>query len=254
MNDRKQLHELIHQLCNKLEQTNAHLQFESDVSMLDIDLLRKTSIDIYDAINQLRLVKHQAPLVQYPDHSEEAEHIAPATTKWIEVEMLKEETLPSEISKIELPIMGDYSEKETPIGEGDSNNEVKETVKPEEQNVGGQVSAPVELKEEVEVQSRNKGLAEMPAFELPSDLASRFQGTPILDLKKAISIAKKFEYINSLFNKDASHYDQVIHNMNHSSDLKEAWKLFATAKQIYNWDDEDKNYLELADLIRRRFL
>ncbi|MDX5320532.1 MAG: hypothetical protein LPK45_05505, partial [Bacteroidota bacterium] len=90
--------------------------------------------------------------------------------------------------------------------------------------------------------------------EVPNDLASKFSNTPISDLKQAISIAKKFELINTLFSGDVQKYAVTIHQINNFRTGDEAFGLLHQLKDEFAWDEEDKNFVELANLVRRRFL
>ena len=87
-----------------------------------------------------------------------------------------------------------------------------------------------------------------------NDLASKFSNTPINDMKKAISIAKKFEFINALFAGNVEKYAYSIHHMNNLKSGDEAFNYLHDLRAEYKWDDEDKNFLELANLVRRRYL
>lgn len=88
-----------------------------------------------------------------------------------------------------------------------------------------------------------------------NDLASKLTQTPIPDLKKAISIHKKFEFINKLFNGNHEAYTRHVHLLNTCQNSDEAETIFFDQLQKeYQWDLEDPLTLEFADLIRRRYL
>ncbi|KAB2918029.1 MAG: hypothetical protein F9K23_02455 [Bacteroidetes bacterium] len=80
------------------------------------------------------------------------------------------------------------------------------------------------------------------------------QQTPIHDLKKAISINKKFEFINQLFKGDHEAYAKSIHYINGLTNGNEADTFFRNLKREFSWDEENKLFLELADMVRRRFM
>ncbi len=198
MAKRKQLHEQIQELSRKISETNSFLTGQAELSMLDIDLLRKTTIEIYDAVNQLRMAKYET--------TEEQE----------EKEKEREDRMRAE----------------------------KEALEQEQKE-----------KEREDRMRAEKGKALVPPpVEAATDLAGKFSSTPIPDIKRAISIAKKFEYINALFNGSVEHYTYAIHHINNLEDGTEAMNYLLGIKAERNWDDEDKNFLELADLVRRRFL
>lgn len=88
-----------------------------------------------------------------------------------------------------------------------------------------------------------------------NDLASKLTQTPIPDLKKAISIHKKFEFINKLFNGNHEAYTRHVHLLNTCKNSDEAETIFFDQLQKeYKWDLEDPLTIEFADLIRRRYL
>lgn len=86
------------------------------------------------------------------------------------------------------------------------------------------------------------------------DLASKLQHTPIHDLKKAISINKKFEFINQLFKGDHEAYAKSIHYINGLTNGNEAQVFFNNLKKQFAWDEDNKLFIELADLVKRRFV
>lgn len=86
-----------------------------------------------------------------------------------------------------------------------------------------------------------------------SDLAGKFGNAPIHDLKKEISIAKKFEFINSLFNGNVEKYAYAIHYINNLKNGDEAFAYLWELKAENDWDEEDDNFLELANMVRRRY-
>ncbi|TNE80216.1 MAG: hypothetical protein EP332_08570 [Bacteroidetes bacterium] len=95
----------------------------------------------------------------------------------------------------------------------------------------------------------------MPVFEEePTDLAGKFSATPIADIKQSISIAKKFEYINTLFQGNVEKYSRSIVNLNSMRNGDEAFEELNRLRRELGWEEEDANYLELANLIRRRYL
>jgi hypothetical protein len=87
-----------------------------------------------------------------------------------------------------------------------------------------------------------------------NDIASKMQQTPIHDLKKAISINKKFEFINQLFKGDHEAYAKSIHYINGLTNGAEANTFFNNLRKQFNWEEENKLFTELAEMIRRRFM
>ena len=264
MANRNSIHESIAILSTQIAELNADLTSRNDLSVLDIDLLRKHTIDLYEGVNQLRLamkdkveaetkVKEEAAITQNPE---------PETPIEVEVKAEAEE----EAALTQNP------EPETPVVEAEAKveEEAALTQNPEPET-------PIEVEEEPaltpdpepvtpsETPSEEKVLAAEAKVEADAiksagseeeanDLASKFSNTPINDMKKAISIAKKFEFINALFAGNVEKYAYSIHHMNNLKSGDEAFNYLHDLRAEYKWDDEDKNFLELANLVRRRYL
>ncbi|MBI1222680.1 MAG: hypothetical protein GC180_08765 [Bacteroidetes bacterium] len=226
MSKRNSLHQNITHLLNEINTLNQDMHGRNDLSVLDIDLMRKHVIDLYEQVNQLRLVMKEE--VEVEDMVE------------VEVEIEAAET-PVEMAP---PIV---EEIEKPIAE--SNTE--ET--PSTENVEEVVQEPIEKIKEPEPKAKKETSTDSHEEE-PNDLASKFSNTPISDLKQAISIAKKFEMINSLFGGDVQMYSLAIHHINNLQSGDDAFTYLHQMKQERHWDEEDKNFMELANLVRRRFL
>lgn len=78
---------------------------------------------------------------------------------------------------------------------------------------------------------------------------------PLKDLKKAISINERFQYINHLFMKDETMYDRSLKTINSFNVLSEAQ--FWIRKELaikMGWDDNDEVVEQFMQLIERRFL
>ena len=225
--NRRELHAKIEELSAKLRNENQLFSEQGDLKVLDIDLLRKTTIEIYEAINMLRLAKSDQP-----------EAVQPEPIKVKNPEPIAE---PVEEAK-EAPILED-AKAEMP----------SESIAPE---------APVEMEipyEEVTIKTppqvtkkEEKTLNQVKPEQ--NDLAAKYSSNRIQDLKRSISIAKKFEFINSLFKGNHENYTRSIHYINTLSKGDEAFDFLNQLRKEHKWDEEDPNYLELADLVRRRFL
>ncbi len=88
-----------------------------------------------------------------------------------------------------------------------------------------------------------------------ASLADKLRRTPIEDLRKAISLNQKFQFIKSFFEGDAAMYDRLIDEVNGASDLGEAIaKVEVHVPGIEQKAEEDEVAASLLDLIERRFL
>ena len=280
MANRNNTHESIAALTAQISQLNADLKTRNDVSVLDIDLLRKHTIDLYEEVNRLRLVMKEKTADHSPltaDHGlestkikEEPIAVSPKVEKETPVPELVEEieveapvSKPVEEIEAEAPVSKPVEEieVEAPVSEPVEEEAPTQTQNPEPETPAAPVSEPVEE----ETPSEEKVLAAEAKVEADAikganneeeanDLAHKFSNTPINDLKKAISIAKKFEFINALFAGNVEKYAYSIHHMNNLTSGDEAFSYLHDLRSEHKWDDEDKNFLELANLVRRRYL
>ena len=91
--------------------------------------------------------------------------------------------------------------------------------------------------------------------ETKEEAASAKKGakTTVTDMKAAIGINDKFQYINELFHGNAQEYIIAIQHFNDSEDLESAMEYFYTLQKLYNWEDESATTKRLLNLIERRY-
>lgn len=85
-------------------------------------------------------------------------------------------------------------------------------------------------------------------------LADRMQLKPINDLKTAIGLNDKFQFINELFEGSADRYNEAINLLNTCSSGSEADQLFADFNVRYDWDFHNPVFKKLKDFVTRRYL
>ncbi len=260
MTNRKSLHQSIASISQTLSDLNRDMQLRNDLSVLDIDLLRKHSIDLYDAVNQLRLVmKEQVETEETVEIRKEAEVKPPAPRE----PEIREEPRPQPEAKTEVPVTEESVSE--PVSRFVPDPGAEESSAPEETPV--EEPEPTAINEEINEEPEPVPVAqtdpEAPKQENkstkgdeeePNDLAYKLGNTPIDDLKQAISIAKKFELINSLFGGDVQKYAYTIHYINNLNSGDEAFEHLHQLKEEHRWDEDDRNFVELANLVRRRFI
>jgi hypothetical protein len=97
---------------------------------------------------------------------------------------------------------------------------------------------------------------ELFAVEPVADLGGRLAQTSIPDLRRAISINDKLQYIRSLFHDDSRAFDSAIDALNQMSDLLSA-KHFIQANLLlpYAWMEEEKRSVlkSFVRLLHRRY-
>ena len=86
------------------------------------------------------------------------------------------------------------------------------------------------------------------------NFADKSSETSIPDLSKAISIGKKFEFINGLFDGNSEHYKSSIQALQNSENYQKAITFIENEiTNKYDWNENEKLAAEFFALIRRRY-
>ncbi len=86
------------------------------------------------------------------------------------------------------------------------------------------------------------------------ELGEQLSEAPVRDLKKAIGINDRFQYINELFRGDETMYERSIKTINGFSILPEAeYWIQRELKVKLGWSDANDTVKQFAQLVRRRF-
>jgi len=107
--------------------------------------------------------------------------------------------------------------------------------------------------EKVEAEDENS-LNQKLKVEDEQSLRKKLQSSPVSDIKKEISIAKKFEYITFMFDGKNEVYEAAINDLNNCSDGEEAKNKLNEYSTKYNWDLENKSIIKFVELVERRYL
>ena len=270
MSNRTELHDKIQQITAKIIDLNSQFAKAERLTELDIDLLRRYTVDLYDAMHQLTPGQTQPPVVTVPPTpkvqpvvQEEKKEVPPT----IVANEPKAESTPLP-EKQEIPVVEEPQPVEPVVVEEPIAVETPDEPEPQvEEPVAETAPQPVDEVEETptptpppapkaaeEEETKETSLNDLLQKTEGNDLVSKLQQTPIHDLKKAISINKKFEFINQLFKGDHEAYTKSVHYINGLSTGNEATSFFNSLRKQYVWNDEDKLFLEFADLVRRRFM
>jgi hypothetical protein len=75
---------------------------------------------------------------------------------------------------------------------------------------------------------------------------------PIHDIKKAITIIDRFQFIKELFDDDDALFSQTISRLNAMSSLEEAKNHMRTA--VKNWDEASEPAQHFLAIVQRRYL
>lgn len=85
-------------------------------------------------------------------------------------------------------------------------------------------------------------------------LADKMNLVPISDIKSAIGINEKFQFINELFDGSSQQYNEAIALLNSCTGSDSAHALFHDFQLRHNWDSENKVLLKFREYMERRHL
>ncbi len=151
------------------------------------------------------------------------------------------ETLPNNVSVI-MPSV-DYAVAE-PM-------KVIEPIKVEETTIAAE---PILMTKPKEVFVEEKPVMEVPKTETKKEVAEKIALQPIKDLRAAIGINDKFQFMEELFNKDEALFESSIKTINAYKNFAEAqfW-IKQNLRNKYNWVEESATVMAFDQLVKRRF-
>lgn len=68
-----------------------------------------------------------------------------------------------------------------------------------------------------------------------------------------ITLNQKFQFINELFNQNATEYGLAIDQLNESASWQDAEVYLLSLKSVYNWKDANETFKRLKELTKKRF-
>ncbi len=214
---RDSIHQRIDELLGLLSIQNSRLSLHKErLSQLDIDVLRKQCIDLYDQVNMLALqgkMKSHTPKVAA--QKQEATPAAPIQTK-LEQQQVAEAVETEEVAE---PIKA-------------------ATIEPTKE----------EKKEAVSPKKNVKPVAEDEML----SLFQKFSSKPIASIPKAISVAKRFEFQSAFFDGEASEYNGFMAKLDAAEHREEAFEIYHDYKVRLYWDNEELKD-ELKALMYRKY-
>ena len=84
-------------------------------------------------------------------------------------------------------------------------------------------------------------------------MAEKLQHKRIADLKAAIGINEKFQFINELFDGNMKEYNCAVDQVNNFSSHSEAESYIANLKDVYKWQPDNHIADSFMELVQRRF-
>lgn len=228
---RDSIHQRIDDLLTLISNQNSRLSLHTQkLSQLDIDVLRKQCIDLYDEVNKLAL---QGKRVTNTTSQQENEPIAkvastPKSEEKAEVPPTSADTIPESEIKI--------SHAEVPAIE--SKNTA--TQKPEDSKSIASEKA-----------NKSKTTSTNLATEEILSLFQKFSSTPIDSISKGMSLAKRFEFQSAFFDGDRRAYNEFIAALENAENREAAFEIYHAHKDKYEWENEELKD-ELKALIYRK--
>ena len=228
-----------------------------DLSASELDKLTDNARSLYEALVVLRYKAFEKQLGR-----EVVEPVSEATVKEEEPveETIKEETSfegfdltsEEEFEAESSETMFDFS--------GSAEPEKVEEVEEKEPEVEAEEFDINSFEEEEEVEETeneeedDESLNAQFADNRDGSLRKQLGRSPISDLKSEIGIAKKFEYINSMFNGKTEVYDSAINELNSCGSDEAAKNLLNDYAKEYNWDLDNKSIIKFIELVERRYI
>ena len=93
-----------------------------------------------------------------------------------------------------------------------------------------------------------------PKKQTEESMIEKLQHKRIADLKAAIGINEKFQFINELFEGNMKEYNVAVDQVNNFSSFSEAESYLANLKDMYKWDVENPVATQFTELVERKFL
>ena len=239
---RESIHSKIDELLDVLSINNSRLSLHSEgLSMLDIDVLRKQCIELYEQINKLALQPKTVPklaekLVEIKEKPVEKEQEA---KPFEEIVNKEPEVVVPEPPIVDMPI----EVKAPEVVEPKTVSSVEKIVPKE--------SEPISLPKD-NVKAKDDTKSHRYENEEMRSLFEKFSSKPIESIAKSISVAKRFEFQSNFFDGEAKEYNTFMSLLDGAYDREEAFAIYHAYKSKFKWDNEDLKD-ELKALMYRKF-
>ena len=96
--------------------------------------------------------------------------------------------------------------------------------------------------------------AQISKSRIDETVADKLHRKPLADLKKSIGINERFSFVNELFAGNKQLYDESIEKINGFEKYEDAYRVLHQELFVQlNWKTSSVRFMELEDLIKRRF-
>ena len=100
---------------------------------------------------------------------------------------------------------------------------------------------------------KEKSAEKVTAKKTEESVAEVLAHKKVSDLKSAIGINEKFQFINELFDGNMKEYTVALDQINNFSSTNEANNYLANLKEMYKWDSENSIAKQFTELVERKF-
>lgn len=245
----------------------------SGIHQIDIDLLQQKTRELYEQILTLEPVsfnpveeeqtlppqesatepepQNLVPLQQeekiiQEENNEPEEEMVPEEDKQLEEETEPEEPV-SEIAETQQP-------EDDEIQEEAYEDVVMEQISVEslrEEPVTTQLKTTFDLFSESHDDSLGAALSQKANH---TNLGERLEHSPVGDLREAIGINDKFQFINELFNGDLGQYNKVLDELNNFSSLQGALTYLSELSVQYDFQKSGMAFQRLKALLDKKYV
>ncbi|MDO5759897.1 MAG: hypothetical protein Q4Q06_02595 [Bacteroidota bacterium] len=87
----------------------------------------------------------------------------------------------------------------------------------------------------------------------PKSISDKFEAANKSNLSFTIGMNYKFMFINDLFAGNVQAYESFINELNNSTNLKDSMQIINSARTRYKWAVSSAAYINLTDIIQKRF-
>lgn len=280
--NRESIHRKISEIIELLEVNNNRLFLhDEELSEFDLEYLKKLTLSLYEQIDGLVLNVKNAPVIKEIQEKEPPPPVAEpeeqSEEQVGEVEDVTEEDVsesePGEVytetdavqETEEILIEDAYEEEvqedEEPTSEEEEPNEqepVKEEIEADANSDDSEELVDEEIDEPAETGSKKPESTPSAGDQAQlfgnENLNDRLRLTKIESVKRAISVSKRFEFQNALFDKNAEQYNKHIDALDSTDSLDSAKELFEQLASEYDWDPEEELVQELQTILLRRYM
>lgn len=283
---------LLTDLNFKAKSIKAHINIlkmnQLDIHMLDIDMLKKKTIELYDLVFELERLIDKKSKNKISDSQKQSQVVEPTFVEApiIEETIKTDETVHKQVVEdviVEERVVPEIVESVPPVIEQEPVLEIE----PEAKNISEPIvtTPPVEEKTEESKKSIDLEIIEeegsspisiepaqptQTTYDLFSDnsehvvaekyhakdeqsIADKMQKTQITNIREAIGINEKFLFINELFNGDLGRYNKILDDINQLPTKKGVETYLLELKIQFQWADDSEAYIKLKELLDRKF-